>query len=170
MYCTSCGGQSSAETQRFCDNCGSILQAPSQSGFAGSPATYDQFLGGNAYGDPGRVTSLNMIQAIKYCFTHYVDGKARGVRSEYWFFYLAYIGFEVIFGIIFPNPGSAGLVRLLLIAWWVPLVTAGVRRMHDVGQSGWMLLVPIYNLVLLCTEGQPSTNRYGNPVDYRGLL
>ncbi|GAA4409285.1 hypothetical protein GCM10023187_32340 [Nibrella viscosa] len=36
--------------------------------------------------------------------------------------------------------------------------------MHDVGKSGWFLLIPIYNLILACTEGEPRDNQYGpNP-------
>jgi uncharacterized membrane protein YhaH (DUF805 family) len=39
-----------------------------------------------------------------------------------------------------------------------------VRRMHDVGKSGWFILIPIYNLVLACTEGDHGDNEYGaNP-------
>jgi uncharacterized membrane protein YhaH (DUF805 family) len=36
--------------------------------------------------------------------------------------------------------------------------------MHDVGKSGWFLLIPIYNLILACTEGQQGNNKWGqNP-------
>jgi len=39
-----------------------------------------------------------------------------------------------------------------------------VRRMHDVGVSGWFALVPFYNLILACTEGEKGDNKYGaNP-------
>ena len=33
--------------------------------------------------------------------------------------------------------------------------------MHDVGKSGWFLLIPIYNLILACTEGFKGDNEYG---------
>ena len=33
--------------------------------------------------------------------------------------------------------------------------------MHDVGKSGWFLFIPIYGLVLACTEGDRSENEYG---------
>ncbi|WP_368662373.1 DUF805 domain-containing protein [Zobellia laminariae] len=36
--------------------------------------------------------------------------------------------------------------------------------MHDVGKSGWFLLVPIYNLILACTDSEQGENQYGaNP-------
>ncbi|MNG40685.1 hypothetical protein D3C84_1293850 [compost metagenome] len=33
--------------------------------------------------------------------------------------------------------------------------------MHDVGKSGWFILIPIYSLILACTEGDKGTNEYG---------
>ena len=42
-----------------------------------------------------------------------------------------------------------------------PSIAVAVRRMHDVGKSGWFLLIPIYNLILACTEGQKGDNEYG---------
>jgi uncharacterized membrane protein YhaH (DUF805 family) len=40
-------------------------------------------------------------------------------------------------------------------------IAVAVRRMHDVGKSGWFVLIPIYNLVLAVTEGNKGTNEYG---------
>jgi len=36
-----------------------------------------------------------------------------------------------------------------------------VRRMHDVGKSGWFVLVPIYNIILVLSEGDQGENTYG---------
>ena len=33
--------------------------------------------------------------------------------------------------------------------------------MHDVGKSGWFLLIPIYNLILASTDGVNGDNEYG---------
>jgi len=36
--------------------------------------------------------------------------------------------------------------------------------MHDVGKSGWFVLIPIYSLILACTGSQDGDNEYGpNP-------
>ena len=36
--------------------------------------------------------------------------------------------------------------------------------MHDIDKSGWYILIPIYNIVLLASEGDYSSNQYGpNP-------
>jgi len=46
-------------------------------------------------------------------------------------------------------------------AVFIPSLAVLVRRMHDVGKSGWYCLIPIYNLILCCTEGEHKTNEYG---------
>jgi uncharacterized membrane protein YhaH (DUF805 family) len=36
--------------------------------------------------------------------------------------------------------------------------------MHDVGKSGWYVLIPFYNLVLAFSKGDQAENKYGpNP-------
>ena len=47
------------------------------------------------------------------------------------------------------------------LAVLIPSIAVGVRRMHDVGKSGWFLLIPIYNLILACTDGVNGDNEYG---------
>ena len=94
------------------------------------------------------------------------DGRAR--RQEYWMFFL--INCAIAFGIAFV----AGLLKmgllgsaismLYLLAVLAPSVGVSIRRMHDTNHSGWWLLVPLMNLVFVCTEGQPGPNQYGpNP-------
>jgi uncharacterized membrane protein YhaH (DUF805 family) len=34
--------------------------------------------------------------------------------------------------------------------------------MHDVDKSGWFILIPIYNLILCCTDGTEGPNQYGS--------
>ena len=34
--------------------------------------------------------------------------------------------------------------------------------MHDVGKSGWFILIPIYNLILACTDSEHGPNKCGN--------
>lgn len=43
----------------------------------------------------------------------------------------------------------------------MPSIAVGVRRMHDVGKSGWFVLIPIYNFILACTDGERGPNQYG---------
>jgi len=41
------------------------------------------------------------------------------------------------------------------------LIIQGVKRMHDVDKSGWYILIPLYNLILLLTDGTIGSNRFG---------
>lgn len=44
---------------------------------------------------------------------------------------------------------------------FIPILAAGVRRMHDTGHSGWWVLCPIVNIVFALTEGDNDANEYG---------
>jgi uncharacterized membrane protein YhaH (DUF805 family) len=44
--------------------------------------------------------------------------------------------------------------NVLSIFFLIPSITAGVRRLHDVGKSGWFYLVPIYNIILLASPSK----------------
>ena len=112
-------------------------------------------------------------------------GRAR--RKEYWMFTLVYViilmGCTVldnVLGTVFMMDGGplgeismgygwaytiCGLVHL------VPSLTVSVRRLHDVGKSGWFYLIAlipfigaIWLIVLLCSDGQKNNNKWGaNP-------
>lgn len=87
------------------------------------------------------------------------DGRAR--RSEYWYFVLFNVIISFILGFIGGFIGFAFLGNLYSLAVLLPAIAVGVRRMHDVGKSGWFLLIPIYNLILAITEGVQGDNEYG---------
>ena len=103
------------------------------------------------------------------------SGRAR--RQEYWMFALFNFIFSmaaslldlVIFGASFA--GFSPLYVVYLVAVFVPGLAVAVRRLHDVGKSGWYLLIilipivgPIWFLVLTVTDSQPGDNKYGpNP-------
>ena len=108
---------------------------------------------------------MNLQQSVKTCFSKYVDFSGRASRPEYWWFVLAYIIMAVVSGFI-----NRYLYVLVILAFLLPLVAAGVRRLHDVGKSGWWLfisLVPVVgSLVLLyfnVQPGEPQGNAYGSP-------
>ncbi len=61
----------------------------------------------------------------------------------------------------------SGLIQMPIIATiysvavLIPGISVAVRRMHDVGKSGWFVLIPIYNIILACTNGNTGDNEYG---------
>ena len=63
------------------------------------------------------------------------------------------------------SKGVAGLIFLLLV---IPLViflwAQGAKRCHDLGNSGWFQLIPLYPFWLLFADGEHGINEYGeNP-------
>lgn len=86
-------------------------------------------------------------------------GRAR--RAEYWYFGLASTIVSIILTIIGTAIDFIFINTIYSVVVIVPSIAVGVRRMHDIGKSGWYLLIPIYNLVLLCTAGDEGPNEYG---------
>lgn len=87
------------------------------------------------------------------------SGRAR--RSEYWYFFLINIVITFVLFFLGAAINNTLLNTLYSLAVFVPSLAVGVRRMHDVGKSGWYLLIPIYSLILACREGTTGTNEYG---------
>ena len=106
------------------------------------------------------------IEALK----KYAVFTGRSRRKEYWFFVLFYILLAIALGIVDGVTGLGVLSPLLTLALLVPSIAVSIRRLHDVGKSGWWLLlgfVPLVGLVLLyfmVQDSQPGGNEYGpNP-------
>jgi len=103
-------------------------------------------------------------------------GRAR--RKEYWMFALFNIIFLIVAAILDnligtanPNTGYGLIYFLYALAVFLPGLGVLIRRLHDIGKSGWwffIALIPliggIWLLVLLVTDSQPGENQYGpNP-------
>ena len=91
---------------------------------------------------------MSFGDSIKTCFTKYVDFKGRASRPEYWWFFLSYIVLYFVF-LAIRVPAVAYLVAL---AYFLPLLAAAVRRLHDTGRSGWwylIVLIPLVGLIIL---------------------
>lgn len=92
----------------------------------------------------------------------YVDFNGRSRRSEYWFFYLFCVIIIVALSLISAYVPALGILMVIFyLGMLIPLIAAGVRRIHDVGKSGWYLLIPIYSIILLFTAGVAGPNEYG---------
>jgi len=55
------------------------------------------------------------------------------------------------------------LIVIFYLAIILPSIAAGVRRMHDIGKSGWFILVPIMSLIWSFQKGDVGDNAYGPP-------
>jgi uncharacterized membrane protein YhaH (DUF805 family) len=91
----------------------------------------------------------------------YADFNGRARRKEYWMFILFNAIVSTVLNVISPEVG--GLYSLAVL---IPTFAVLIRRMHDVGKSGWYCLIPIYNFILALTDSESGENEYGvNPKD-----
>jgi uncharacterized membrane protein YhaH (DUF805 family) len=94
----------------------------------------------------------------------YAEFKGRASRAEFWWYYLGYIILMVVVSIIDSLIRSSFFTTILSLGLLLPTLGVSIRRMHDVGKSGWFILIPIYDIILAATDGQPGDNQYGpNP-------
>lgn len=89
------------------------------------------------------------------------------------FLFNALIGMAIglVMGLFGAVENARIVSNLFCLAALLPGLAAGVRRLHDIGKSGWWMLiglVPIVGAILLfvffCRDSQPGDNAYGaNP-------
>jgi uncharacterized membrane protein YhaH (DUF805 family) len=94
------------------------------------------------------------------------DFKGRARRSEYWYWYLFFVIGVFVIALLSRMLGTIGsiLFGVFILASIIPSLSLCVRRMHDAGKSGWFILIPIYSIILLFTDSEPGTNKWGpNP-------
>lgn len=97
---------------------------------------------------------------------NYVNFKGRATRAEFWWFFL----FNFIVGLFLSVLGKAGttLQTIWSIAVMLPQLGLGVRRLHDINKSGWLMalsLIPVVGWVILiiwwAKIGDMTENQYG---------
>ena len=106
---------------------------------------------------------------------NYANFSGRARRKEYWFFVL----FNVIFafvamlldnllGLAIEDVGYGPFYILYSLAMLIPGIAVSVRRLHDIGKSGWYILLAlipcvggIILLVFDLTPGDTFENEYG---------
>lgn len=100
----------------------------------------------------------------------YAQFSGRASRREYWTFVLYNFLFLVLLSFVGRVMRMRTLASLYNLVVFIPGLAVGVRRLHDIGKSGWMLLVSIIPLVgwiwliiLLITSGDEGENEYGHP-------
>lgn len=112
----------------------------------------------------GVIPRLKFKEAVGLCFDRYATFKGRSRRSEFWWFYLAYLlavlvpclpvfvlstleehaiintdtGYWVIPALLAAVLALAGMIAL--IVFLVPAFAVQTRRLHDIGRSGWWVV------------------------------
>jgi uncharacterized membrane protein YhaH (DUF805 family) len=92
----------------------------------------------------------------KVVFENYANFNGRARRSEYWYYTLVNIIISIILmvldnslGLKIGSSNSGVLNSLYGLLVFIPGLAVAVRRMHDIGKSGWLLAI-FYLAVTLC--------------------
>ena len=163
MYCRSCGKVMNSHAKE-CPSCGSL---------SGGGKSYCQECGAKTEalaclcsrcGCELRITLKDgsrpvgtFKEAVKAGFKKYFSGRGRANRVEFWMWWL-FVLIATAFVVV-------GWLMLPVII--IPTISVTVRRLHDVGKSGWnviLSLIPVVNLYiiyLLARRGDKGDNRYG---------
>jgi uncharacterized membrane protein YhaH (DUF805 family) len=106
----------------------------------------------------------------------YADFSGRARRTEYWMFFLVNLLISIaatlldrVLDTTFGSADQYGAFSLFYsLAVFIPGLAVAVRRLHDIGKSGWYILVLIiplvgiiWLLILLVREGDRGANAYG---------
>lgn len=115
---------------------------------------------------------MNMIEAVKVCFSKYVTFTGRARRAEYWWFTLAILLVSVALGLfdvlVQGIDYTFGVGDLWSLATILPSLAVTARRLHDVDRTAWWMLlwlIPIIGWIVLlvwtCSKGTTGPNRFG---------
>ena len=108
------------------------------------------------------------------CWKQYADFSGRARRKEYWIFslinniiifflyILQIVTIESTLWLIFPI-----ILFLYAMAVFLPGLAVNIRRLHDIGKSGWWYLIylipiigAIWLTVLMCLDSEPGENQW----------
>lgn len=84
----------------------------------------------------GLTTPVTLRSALLSTYRNYAVFTGCATRAEYWYSILGLCLLSVALAII-----SEDLFTIFFLASIVPYIALAVRRMHDIGKSGWWLLI-----------------------------
>ena len=95
-----------------------------------------------------------MLEAINDGLRRFSDFKGRSTRIQYNSFLLFYILVDFFVNVINPNLNTLNFI--IVVVLFVPLLACQIRRSHDVGKSGWWILIPFYSVYLMFKPTVPE--------------
>ena len=93
---------------------------------------------------------MSFGQSINACMGKYFTFSGRATRSEFWWFYLfttlVNVGASIVCNIIFASTFISFfliLPTIISLVFFFPSLAVSVRRLHDIGRSGWWFLIAL---------------------------
>lgn len=130
-----------------------------------------------------------MVRSLKLFFKNYFNFRGRAARSEFWWPVVVFACVQSLLGnvafvalrsaLAAEEPISNGFAWLVMGSWAavlilalgcvIPFLSVMVRRLHDIGRSGWWLLtclIPavggVVFLVFMLLDSQAGPNQWGH--------
>ena len=117
---------------------------------------------------------MTFAQSISTCFRKYFTFSGRALRSEFWWFMLFYVIVGISAGVLdaaifgFNENDQTPISSIFYLLMFFPMISVHVRRLHDVGRSGWWYwlgLIPLIGWIVeiywLVSRGSENPNAYG---------
>ena len=133
-------------------------------------------------------SSMSFWNSVKMCFYKWNIYEGRASRAEYWYFVLFCIIVGILFSIIIGLLEVGFVIGLTKDAVWLskailyfgvalclafglvmelPSLAVSTRRLHDIGKSGWFLLIALipfvgpFILLYFFAQRSDTVNKYG---------
>lgn len=97
--------------------------------------------GRNRFGGQSGVPRKPM-EAIQTCVNMYAAANGRASRSEFWWFFLLCVIIDITLNVL-DNVLHTNIFHYGSYGFFLPLLTAQIRRLHDINRSGWWVLLNI---------------------------
>ena len=134
--------------------------------------------------------SMSLGESLTSVFNKYATFTGRARRSEFWWFTVCYYALGFILNIAqlgmlvqlmsgemtYYDPSYTIMLMVSVIiglGLFLPALAVTVRRLHDIGKSGWNLLwslIPIVGVIIvlvwMCQDSDVVTNKYGESPKY----
>ena len=118
--------------------------------------------------------------AVELFFKNYSNFSGRSSRSAYWWWFLASSLLGILVAIIdmmimgadpWMQSNYGPVESIVTLALLVPNIAINVRRLHDVGKSGWWILI-VFTIIgiipwfiWLVREGNDGANKFGEDIE-----
>ena len=116
---------------------------------------------------------MDFRTAVRTCLSKYATFAGRARRSEFWWFALFVFAGNLLLGLIdaavFPGETRV-FAPLFWLAMLLPSIAVSVRRMHDIGRTGWWVLlhlIPVIGFLVILyfyvQRSEAGANAHGPP-------
>ena len=85
---------------------------------------------------------MNTFQYYIDAFKHYLDFKGKTSKKAFWYFVLYHVVISIVLSFL-----SDTLYQIYSLIVLIPSLAISVRRLHDIGKSGWWVLIGLIPVI-----------------------